>query len=520
MDERLSQCLKRAAQVKPNGTAILCGKRMHTWAQVCTRVARSAAGLQGLGVVAGTRVGLLALNSDRYLEAYFAIPWSGAVMLPLNTRLTAADLEYMLNDAQAEVLCLDDSFLHLLEGLRERCPTLRHVVYLGDDPAVADHLLAWEALIADHAPVADAGRCGQDIAGIFYTGGSTGRPKGVMLSHGNLVSNAVNAIYMIGYDDTSVFLHAAPMCHLTDGMSTVALTMAAGTHVFIPKFDALQVLELVQQHQVTHLTLVPTMIAMLLEVPGIERMQLSSLKQFMFGSAPMPDSTLRRAVEIWPDMLFLHGWGMTELSPIGTMLPRSMRQPAIAGDRLRSCGQVMPNLELLIVDADGQEVPRGTTGEIIVRGPAVMQGYWNRPAETAAALRKGWLHTGDAAVMDADGYVYIVDRLKDMIISGGENIYSTEVENAISLMPGVAAVAVIGIPDDKWGECVHAIVVPREGACLTQDAVQAWARSRIASYKVPRSVLVRQEPLPVSGAGKVLKNELRAPYWTGREKRI
>lgn len=520
MDERLPQCLKRAAQVNPNGTATVCGGRTRTWSQVADRVARSAAGLQGLGVQAGTRVGLLALNSDRYLEAYFAIPWSGGIMLPLNTRLTPADLEYMLNDAQAEVLCLDEHFLPLLSGLRDRCPSLRHVVYLDDDPPAQAGLLAWEGLIGTHAPVDDAGRCGRDVAGIFYTGGSTGRPKGVMLSHGNLVSNAVNAIYMIGYDAASIFLHAAPMCHLTDGMSTVALTMAAGTHVFIPKFDAQQVLEQVQAQEVTHLTLVPTMIAMLLEVPGIETMQLSSLRQFMFGSAPMPDATLKRAVEIWPDMLFLHGWGMTELAPIGTMLPMSMRKPAVAGDRLRSCGQVMPNLELMIVDPDGREVPRGSTGEIIVRGPTVMQGYWNRPAETEAALRDGWLHTGDAAVMDEEGYVYIVDRLKDMIISGGENIYSTEVENAISLMPGVAEVAVIGIPDDKWGERVHAIVVPREGAQLTEEAVQAWARSKIAGYKVPRSVLVRTDRLPLSGAGKVLKAELRAPYWAGRDKRI
>ncbi|RYY64799.1 MAG: fatty-acid--CoA ligase, partial [Comamonadaceae bacterium] len=177
-------------------------------------------------------------------------------------------------------------------------------------------------------------------------------------------------------------------------------------------------------------------------------------------------------------------------------------------------------LEVLVVDADGREVPRGTTGEIVVRGPTVMQGYWKKPAETAAAIRDGWFHTGDAAVMDDDGYVYIVDRLKDMIISGGENIYSTEVENAISLMPGVAEVAVIGIPDDKWGERVHAIVVPRDGASLTADAVQAWAREKIAGYKVPRSVLVRAERLPLSGAGKVLKNELRAPYWAGSGKQI
>ncbi|RYY94954.1 MAG: long-chain-fatty-acid--CoA ligase [Comamonadaceae bacterium] len=520
MNERIVQSLRRAAQVRPRGTATLCGARRRTWSESEARVARAAAGLRALGVADNDRVGILALNSDRYFEAYYAVPWAGGVMLPLNTRLTAADLEYMLDDAEASVLCVDDAFVDLLPGLRGRCPHLKQVVYLGDDPRAGEGLLAWDDLVARSEPMPPADRSGQDIAGIFYTGGSTGRPKGVMLSHGNLVSNAVNAIYMIGYDASSIFLHAAPMCHLTDGMSTLAITMAAGTHAFVPKFDPRQVLEQVAEHKVTNVTLVPTMIAMLLEVPGIADMPLASLRQFMFGSAPMPDATLKRAVEIWPDMLFLHGWGMTELSPIGTMLPMAMRKPAIAGDRLRSCGQPMPNLEVMVVDADDREVPRGTTGEIVVRGPTVMQGYWKKPAETAAAIRDGWFHTGDAAMMDDEGYVYIVDRLKDMIISGGENIYSTEVENAISLMPGVSEVAVIGIPDDKWGERVHAIVVPRDGASLTAEAVQAWAREKIAGYKVPRSVLVRAERLPLSGAGKVLKGELRAPYWADHARKI
>ncbi len=520
MKESLTQSLKRAAQVRANGTATLCGTRRRNWAESVERVARAAAGLRQLGVSEGDRVGILALNSDRYFESYYAVPWAGAIMLPLNTRLTAADLAYMLNDSEALVLCLDEAFIDLLPGLREYCPTLKHVVYLGDGPMPVDGMVGWDDLVARSEPMADAGRSGDDIAGIFYTGGSTGRPKGVMLSHCNLVSNAVNAIYMIGYDASSIFLHAAPMCHLTDGMSTLAITMAAGTHTFIPKFDAQQVLEQIAEHKVTNVTLVPTMIAMMLEVPGIETMPLASLRQFMFGSAPMPHATLKRAVDIWPEMLFLHGWGMTELSPIGTMLPMAMRKQAIAGGRLRSCGQAMPNLEVLVVDSEDREVPRGTTGEIVVRGPTVMQGYWKKPAETAVAMRNGWFHTGDAAVMDEDGYVYIVDRLKDMIISGGENIYSTEVENAISLMPGVAEVAVIGIPDDKWGERVHAIVVPREGAKLTPEAVQAWAREKVAGYKVPRSVVVRPERLPLSGAGKVLKNELRAPYWADRERKI
>ncbi|VTU45144.1 long-chain-fatty-acid--CoA ligase [Variovorax sp. PBL-E5] len=520
MNERLTQTLRRAAQVNPRSAATVCAGRTRTWDEVEERVARAAAGLRALGIAQGDRVALLALNSDRYLESYYAVPWMGGVLVPLNTRLAASDLHYMVNDADAKVICLDESFLHLLPQLREACPGLQHVVYLGDDAAAGQGLWHWDEMVAAHPRLPDAGSNGTDLAGIFYTGGSTGKPKGVMLSHGNLVSNAVNGCYMIGYDAASVFLHAAPMCHLTDGMSTVAVTMAAGTHVFIPKFDAAQVLDMVSRHKVTNVTLVPTMIAMILEVPGIERMALSSLRQFMFGSAPMPEATLKRAVEVWPDMLFLHGWGMTELSPIGTMLPMSMRKPAVAGDRLKSCGQPMPNIDLRVVDPDGNTVAAGVTGEIVVRGPTVMQGYWNKPQETAAAVVDGWFHTGDAALMDQDGYVYIVDRLKDMIISGGENIYSTEVENAISLMPGVAEAAVIGIPDAKWGERVHAVVVPREGAQLTQEAVTAWTRERIAGYKCPRSVTIRTERLPLSGAGKVLKKELRDPYWAGHGKKL
>ncbi len=517
MNERVTQPLKRAVQVNADGVATIDGEGIRTWSEVSDRVARAAAGLRGLGVTDGERVALLSLNSARYLEAYFAVPWCGAVMVPLNTRLSPQDLTYMLADAEVSVLCVDDAFLHLLPLVREHCPTVTHLVHLNE--RAADGLVAWDHLCASEV-LPDLSADGDALAGIFYTGGSTGRSKGVMLSHGNLVSNAVNAVHMIGYDTDSVYLHAAPMCHLTDGMSTLALTMAAGAHVFVPKFEAKRVLDEVERRRVTHITLVPTMIAMLLDVPDIRQRDLSSLRQFMFGSAPMPDATLRRVVDIWPDMRFLHGWGMTELSPIGTMLPWAMRHPAVAGERLRSCGQVMPNLELRIVDARGNEVPRGITGEIVVRGPTVMQGYWRRPRETSDAVRDGWMHTGDAAVMDEAGYVYIVDRLKDMIISGGENVYSTEVENAISTMPGVAEVAVIGVPDETWGERVHAIVVPQAECDMNPEDIQQWARQTLAGYKVPRSVAIRHESLPISGAGKVLKSELRAPYWQKAERSI
>ncbi len=515
---RLTQGLRRAAQVKPAGTAVIDGDCRYRWSEVLSRVSRAAGLLQGLGLGSGERVAILALNGHRYFEIYYAIPWAGGAIVPLNTRLALPELQYILEDSGAGILIVDDNFVDAAQAIREKLPALK-LIHLSDADA-PEGFTGYEKAIAKSKEIDDSGRGGSDLAGIFYTGGSTGKAKGVMLSHDNLVTNAVNGCYMIGYDPSSVYLHAAPMCYLTDGMSTLSITMAAGTHVFIPRFEVETCLEAMTAHRVTNIALVPTMIGMIVNSPGIEKRDLSHLRQFMFGSSPITEGTLKRAVELWPNMKFLHGWGMTELSPIGSMIPHHLRDPKVAGDRLRSCGVAPPNVEVMIADEGGREVPRGTIGEIVVRGPIVMQGYWNKPEETAKALRGGWLHTGDAAIMDEEGLIYIVDRLKDMIISGGENIYSTEVENAISVMPEVAEVSVIGIPDAKWGEAVHAIVVPRNGAKITPDAVQAHCRTLIAAYKCPRSVELRSEPLPVSAAGKIQKNVLREPYWREKERRV
>jgi long-chain acyl-CoA synthetase len=516
---RITQGLRRAAQVNPSGIATIDGACRRSWREVLSRVLQAAGALRDAGLTTGGRVALLAHNSHRYFELYYAIPWAGGAIVPLNTRLALPEMQYILEDSGAEILIVDDSFVTMAQAMRERVPSLRYFIHISDGPA-PHGFASYEQLVRDGGPASDAGRHGSDLAGIFYTGGSTGHAKGVMLSHDNLVSNAVNGCYMIDYDPSSIYLHAAPMCYLTDGMSTLSITMAAGTHVFIPRFEVEACLQAMTEHRVTNIALVPTMITMIVNSPGIEKRDLSNLRQFMFGSSPITEATLKRAVELWPEMRFLHGWGMTELSPIGTMLPHHLRLPRVAGDRLKSCGVPAPNLELMIIDEQGREVPRGQIGEIVVRGPVVMQGYWNKPEETAKALRDGWLHTGDAAIMDEDGLVYIVDRLKDMIISGGENVYSMEVENALSLMPEIAEVSVIGIPDPRWGETVHAIVVPQNGAKITLEAVQAHCRALIAAYKCPRSFELRDEPLPVSAAGKIQKNVLREPYWRGSEKRV
>jgi long-chain acyl-CoA synthetase len=321
----------------------------------------------------------------------------------------------------------------------------------------------------------------------------------------------------VGYRSDTIYAHAPPMFHLADGASTFAVTMVGGVHVFIPRFDPGQLLRVIAQHRVTNTLLVPTMIAALANFPRRADYDISSLRVIPYGGSPMPDAVLQKATAAMPTVSFLHVYGMTEAAPLVTAMDLDI--PA-AGERLKSCGRPATLVDVRIADADDNEVPRGTVGELQVRGPNIMLGYWNQPEVTRAALRGGWYHSGDGASMDDDGYVYIVDRLKDMIISGGENVYSAEVESAISVLDGVAEVAVIGIPDERWGEAVHAIVVPAPECRITPEQVIAHCRSLIAGYKTPRSVEIRLESLPLSGAGKILKAPLRDPFWAERDRRI
>ena len=516
----LTQGLQRAVQTKPDGISTRFRGRRHTWSKTRERVARFAAALKRSSIRSGDRVAILSLNSDRYLELYYAVAWCGAVVVPINTRLASQEVAYILGDSGATLLLVDDSFVPMLDLLRGSIATISTVVYLGDGVPPTG-LLSYEALISSESPTEQAGSSGSDLAGIFYTGGTTGKPKGVMLTHANLVINAMNAAPSVGFDQASVFLHAAPMFHLGDGAWTFAVTMLGGTHCFIPKFDPSSCLRTISEQGITDTMLVPTMIAMMLNLPDVRDYDTSQLRQIVFGAAPMPEATLHQALNVWPRTRFMTGWGMTELSPIGTVLPARFTSPEqIANGRYRSCGQAALCAEVRIVGEDGQEMPRGAVGELIVRSPTVMQGYWNNPEATAEAIRNGWLHSGDAAWMDDEGFVFIVDRIKDMIISGGENVYPAETESAISTFTGVAECAVIGIPDERWGEVVHAIVVPREGHALEVDKIIEHCRQRLARYKCPRSIEIRIEPLPLSAAGKILKAPLRAPHWAGRQKLV
>nr|MBA2522198.1 AMP-binding protein [Solirubrobacterales bacterium] len=346
-----------------------------------------------------------------------------------------------------------------------------------------------------------------------------------VLSHRNLVANAKHSLIALGYTGEHRYLHAAPMFHAADGLSNYALTWVGGCHVIIPAFAPDMWSATVESEHVTHAVLVPTMINMVLNDPATADRDLSSLQLLAYGGSPMPGELLRQSIEVLP-CDFLQIYGMTEAGPVVSNLSPEDHRRGAAGEephatRLRSAGVPIVGVEAEVRRSDGTLAAVGEPGEIWVRGPNMMKGYWNRAEETAAAIDgDGWYHSGDAAYMDAEGYLYIVDRVKDMIVSGGENVYCAEVENAIYQHPAVLEAAVFGVPDEQWGECVHAAVVLKPGAVADQQAIVNRCRELIAGYKVPRSIEFHDEPLPKSGAGKLLKRELRKPHWDGHDRQV
>ena len=516
----LTQFLNGAANTFPDKIASIDGDRRHTWKEWRERIARLAAALRNLGMAAGDRVAILALNSDRYTEYVYAVWWAGGVVVPMNTRWSAAENAYSLNDSGAQILFVDSNFSPMLDAIRAEATEVKTVIHIGDDEA-PEGLWSYEALIAESAPCADAMRSGEDLAGLFYTGGTTGFPKGVALPHRALWYNALVIAKEIQLDRHTVYLHAAPMFHLADFGWNTSIAMLGAQNVYIPSFEPEATLKAIETHQIDTALLVPTMLGMILAHPTFKPERVKSLRRYVYGASPMPEGLLREAMQAMPGVSFSQAYGQTEMAPIVSILqPEDHVTEGPQSVRLRSAGLPAAGCEIKIIDEDGNVVPRGTVGEIAARSPGTMLGYWNLPEQTARTLVDGWVHTGDGAYQDEAGFIYIVDRMKDMIVSGGENVFSAEVESAISTHPDVAAVAVIGIPSERWGESVHAIIIPRPGATLEEASIIAHCKALIAGYKCPRSITVRTDPFPLSGAGKVLKRDLRAPYWEGQVRNV
>jgi long-chain acyl-CoA synthetase len=490
--------LERATQVAADRPAVRCGATELTYADMWERCRRLVSALRGLGVQEGDRVGVVSPNCHRYLEIYLAVPGAGMVLVPLNQRHSDAELRYALEDSGTKVLFAG-------RPVADVPACVEHVIEVGEP---------YEELIA-HAEPADFPRHigEEDLAGLFYTGGTTGTSKGVMLTHRNLVSNAMHMQMCWPFSADTCWLVTAPLFHLAGSIAVLSTVWNAGRHVVLAAFDPAAVLDLIERERVTATLVVPSMLAAMNDEQLARPRDVSSLEMISFGGAPSATQTLRRAHEAFPAARLLHIYGATETAPIATTLLGV--EALLDAPQASSCGQPAVGVDVEIRLPDGGRAAVGEVGEVVVRGPNVMGSYWNKPDQTAAALVDGWYHTGDLGYMDERAYLYLVDRAKDMIVTGGENVYSTEVEDVLYRHPAVLEAAVFGIPDERWGEAVHAVVVPRSP--VSEEELIAHCRAAIAAYKVPKRIELRSEPLPKSGAGKLLKRELRAPFWAGRE---
>lgn len=515
--------LRRTAKLNPRAEAVSCRGNKYNYAELNERVLKLAGCLSDIGVSKGDRVAVLMMNCHRYLEFYYATARIGSLIVPMNTRLGKNELSYILNNSEASVIAVDGFLLPVLESIRDEVTSLRNFIYTGDG-AVPDGMLDYEKGLAAAAPFSKQVAVGNDDpAGLFYTSGTTSGPKGVILTHTNCVSNTYHVLITFGYTEKDVYLHACPMFHLADGPMSHPITMVGGKHTFLPSFDAKVAMETIEREKVTATLFIPTMINFLINHADFEKRDLSSLRLINYGGSPMPVELVRKAIQKMGP-LFRQSYGLTETSPLLTSFApweHVVEGPERLVNRLGSCGREVVGVEVRVLNEKGEEVQPGEAGEIVVRGPNIMKGYWRKKEETAAVLRGEWFHTGDMATVDEEGYLFIVDRMKDMIITGGENVFSTEVENTLYTHPAILEAAVIGVPDEKWGEAIKAVVVLKKGQTATEQAIVDYCKERMTHYKCPRSVdFYEGDQLPKSGSGKILKAQIREKYWVGMGRRV
>ncbi|VTU33694.1 Long-chain-fatty-acid--CoA ligase [Variovorax sp. SRS16] len=517
-----TQAFRRACQTVGDKVAVVDASASLTWNQLGDRSRRLGAALQSLGMATGDRVAMLANNCHQYIEFYFGVPCVGGIFVPLNFRLAPTELAAILADSDTRILIVDAENLELAKQVLELRP-MQQVLFIGPSPTppgmrdYEDAIARATPLDPAHDPVADS----EDVVCLFYTSGSTGRPKGVMHTHSNLLCSSLAFAAQIGLTDQSIAMIMSPLFHVGAAGLCLPVLHALGCIVMVPRFEPAKVLESIETHGITVMTCVPTMLRMMIDHPDMRRRKLSTMTTILYGSSPMPEALVLEAREYLADARFTPCYGMTESTASVSSLPPYYTRPENwALGKANSIGRSLIACEMAVLDAEENKLPTGRTGEIVVRGPLVMKGYWNNPELTAQTLRNGWLHTGDLGYMDELGIFHIVDRLKDMIIAGGENVYSAEVEAAIYAYPGIAQCSVIGVPDEKWGEAVHAVICPSPGIVIEEAALLAHCQARIAKYKCPRSFDIRTESLPLSGAGKIDKPALRKPHWEGRKSKL
>jgi long-chain acyl-CoA synthetase len=495
--------LYRAQKMFAHKVSMVCGGVRLTYADTWLRCRRLTAVLTAFGVQPGDRVAILAANSHQYLEVYVAVPAAGFVIVPLNTRHAEPELRYALQDSGARVLLTDRD----PGALRD---TVERVISLPDE---------YERLLAGATEAElGVGVTEDTLAGLFYTGGTTGASKGVMLSHRNLIANTTNWLIATQQGPEDVYLVMAPLFHAAGSLAVLATVWIGGCQVVLPAFEPSAALDLIEAEGVTATLGVPTMMAAMAEEQLARPRRVASLRSLSHGGSPIATEVVRRAHTAFPTTELIHLYGATETAPLATGLRHE--EALVESDLARSCGQPVAGVDVRVLNPTGHELPPGDIGEVAVRGPNVMIGYWNKPEPTAEVLRGGWYYTGDLGFMNAQGYIFLVDRAKDMIVSGGENVYSTEVEEVLYKHPAVLEAAVFGIPDNRWGEAVYAVVVPRPGHEVDSAALREFCHQSIAGYKVPKHIELRSQPLPKSGPGKVLKRELRAPFWEGQTTQV
>jgi long-chain acyl-CoA synthetase len=489
--------LVRAVRYFPERTALAANGTRSSFRELHARVGRIAAALTKHGFKAGDRLAILLPNEPDYIQLVYACAWLGVTAVPLNTRLSVKEIDGILGDAKPRGLIRHSSL---------PVPTVQ---------------VSWQ-LVLDQEPLEVRSDSVPDpiydpdaILALIYTSGTTGQPKGVEMRHSNILENVYHTNFWFPLEEGAVHLHAAPIFHIADFPFMFAAPAFGTCQITVAKFNPQTFCETVQSERVTHTVLVPTMINMLTQFPDLKNYDLTSLKHLGYGGSPMPPELVHRMRQVLPNVKLVQVYGLSEAGFLTGLLDHEHTE-----DKLTSCGRPCLGIDVRVVDPTGKEVETRKTGELVARGANIMRSYWNKPEETKLAFRNGFFRTGDIGYQNANGYFYILDRLKDMIVTGGENVYSGEVEAVIYTLPAVREVAVFGIPDPKWGELVMACVVLKPGKTLSADELIAYCRRSLANYKIPRRVEFSDTELPKSGSGKILKKVLRERFWTHQESAV